>query len=348
MTKKILLVNRFTCSNLGDQEIANCYENFLLENYNVKVHRADYTSRRVASLNLNSPLILKPIKNLIKKLISPRLVWVSNVVRIIRKIKKSRAELVLIGGGQLIMPGVFCLAAFIWTLISKLCGRNVVMANIGAGGNFDRIDRWLIRWTMSLLDGVSFRDEKSSRIVRLMCAEKMPTPVSTSDIVYTKKMMHELDIPRINLALAITDWNVFKLHGGSLTRHEYYETWMQLLIDERKSKDVILLVYATAEDYKETLLFSKFVQEKYNLSFAIASIETIDDLRYILLTSRSLISGRMHSLLFAAQCHCAIRPYFISDKIISFYSDFLNLGMKSLREKALVTTRDFLNTHLKK
>tara|TARA_A100001015_G_C15008388_1_gene721857 strand:- start:928 stop:1974 length:1047 start_codon:yes stop_codon:yes gene_type:complete len=347
MTKNILLVNRFTCSNLGDQEIANCYENFLLENYNVKVHRTDYTSRRVTSLNLNSPLMLKPIKNMIKKLVSPRIVWISNVIRIFCKIKKSRAELVLIGGGQLIMPGVFCLAAFIWTLISKLCGRNVVMANVGAGGNFDCIDRWLIRRTMFLLDGVSFRDEKSSEIVRLICAEKMPAPVSTSDIVYTKKSEQGLDMPRNYLALAITDWSVFKLHGGSLTRHEYYETWMQLLIDEQKSKDVILLVYATAEDYKETLLFRKFVQEKYNLSFAIASIETIDDLRYILSTSRSLISGRMHSLLFAAQCHCAIRPYFISDKIVSFYSDFLNLGLKSLRKKAVVTTRDFLKTYLK-
>lgn len=346
MTKSVLLVNRYACSNLGDQEIANCYENFLHENYDVEVFRADYTSRQVNSLKIHSALRLKPLKNLIKKFISPRIVWTPNFFRIFFKIKKSRADLVLIGGGQLIMPGVFSLAAFTWVLVSKLCRRKVVMANVGAGGDFDVVDRWLLSWAMHWLDGVSFRDKNSLKVVSSLCRQKKPTFVSTFDIVFTKNIEQEFDSPRNNLAVAVTSWDVFKLNGGSGNRQEYFENWMSLLVNDRRPSDKVLLVYATAEDYKETLLFNQFVLENYNCSFEVALIENVIDLRNILSTSRLLISGRMHSLLFGAQCNCSLRPFIISDKINSFYSDLLNFGLDSLKKKAFLSSQDFLNPFL--
>jgi polysaccharide pyruvyl transferase WcaK-like protein len=340
------MVNRFTCSNLGDQEIANCYEEFLNENYNIKVIRADYTSRRVTSLNINAPLRMRSIKSVIKKVISPRIVWIINFIRVFREIKKSQTELVLIGGGQLIMPGVFCLAAFTWVLASKLLGTKVIMANVGAGGNFDGIDRWLLRWTMSWLDGISFRDKKSSEIVTSICEKKMPIFILTSDIVYTKSIKQNVSKPRFNFSLAITDWNVYQLNGGSGTRHEYFENWMQLLSQEKKTGDNVILVYATAEDYKETLLFNRFLKENYKYSFEVASISGVADFRYILSTSRILVSGRMHSLLFAAQCNCSLRPFIISDKLKSFYSDLSNHGLENLKQIATLSTLEFLNPFL--
>ena len=346
MPKVVLMLNRFTCSNLGDQEIADCYESFLAKNYDVTVIRADYTSRRVRSLGVNAPLRYRSIKTFIKNIIPARLVWVSNLWRVLGTVKKSRADLVLIGGGQLIMPGVFCLAAFSWVAVSKLFGTKVVMANVGAGGNFDKFDRWLIRATMSRLDGVSFRDKISCNTVTSIYTRGLSKYRMSSDIVYTKDIEKPIIGARSNLAIGVTDWSVFLLHGGSGSREEYFIKWIQLLLEERQDNENVSLIYATAEDYKETLLFRLFAKNNYNVICEMAEIKNTADLRYILSSTRLLVSGRMHSLLIAEQSGCSFRPFLISEKIESFYADLLKLGLHDLQQHATSSTLEFLDPYL--
>lgn len=346
MSKVVLMLSRFTCSNLGDQEIADCYESFLVKNYDVTVIRADYTSRRVRSLEVNAPLRWRSIKTFIKNIIPARLVWVSNLWRVLGTVKKSRADLVLIGGGQLIMPGVFCVAAFSWVAVSKLFKTNVVMANVGAGGNFDKFDRWLIRAAMSRLDGISFRDKSSYKTVTSIYARGLPKYRMSSDIVYTKDIKKPIIGSRSNLAIGVTDWSVFLLHGGFGSREEYFVKWIQLLLEERQDNENVILIYATAEDYKETLLFRLFAKNHYNLICEMADIKNASDLRHILSSTRLLVSGRMHSLLIAEQSGCPFRPFLISEKLESFYADLSKLGLHALQEHATSSTLKFLDPYL--
>src|SRR5262249_37078199 len=77
--------------------------------------------------------------------------------------------LVICGGGQLLDwggPWAFPYTIFKWVLLAKLGGVKCIFLNNGAGPLDHSLSRWFIRWALNRADYVSFRDPKSSNLIR--------------------------------------------------------------------------------------------------------------------------------------------------------------------------------------
>ncbi|AXQ99040.1 polysaccharide pyruvyl transferase family protein [Pseudoalteromonas piscicida] len=157
----VLLVNRGLCNNLGDQAINNSFKAFLESNFSSEVFFADYTStsKLVEPINCKEH---RPERAIFKKILPLNMIWFfRNFYRVFTAINKVNPNLVVIGGGQLLLSNRFSIAAFTWVFFAKLLGVRVVFSNVGAGRSFSYFNKYLVKYALKRSDGINLRDPRS-------------------------------------------------------------------------------------------------------------------------------------------------------------------------------------------
>jgi polysaccharide pyruvyl transferase WcaK-like protein len=133
---------------------------------------SDFAKEKVKTIldNYRFFLALLRISNTILLKI-PRAVFLE-LVFLIRsfRIAKSLDLLIICGGGQLLDswggPWRFPFTLFKWVLLAKLSNASCYVINVGAGPLSKPLSKWFIKWTLHLADYVSFRDDKSRRLIQ--------------------------------------------------------------------------------------------------------------------------------------------------------------------------------------
>ena len=298
---KILLVNRYTCSNLGDQLIAQVFKELLQKHLQFEVIQTDYTSHLSDPLAVNSVLKHRKLKKLIKYFISPQLVWFRNYYRLNKLIKIEKPKLIIVGGGQLLMPGVFCVAAFVWALLAKRNNIKLIFSNIGCGGNFSAFDRFLLRKTFTNADGILFRDMISLKNALGVSDKQNHVKFSASnDIVYTIQKQVDTNQNKDIIGIGLIDFAVYCFHQKKISRNSFYEHMIAYMsLDQLVLNRKVVLFYNTAEDYEESICFQAYYLKTRKILLPIADVKNVEGLINFISSCEKIITARMHAAIIA-------------------------------------------------
>ena len=169
---KVLIINEGYSDNLGDQAINDSLQYLLKSNSIENIEFQDFTKNIDAPIEIStgsntsnkSPLMIQ----FFKKIIPSKIRWlIKNINRII-KASKDNYDLVIIGGGQLILSNAtFSIAMFSWVFFLRLFGnKNIILFAVGSGTKFSFIDTLLYRKTLKKISKIYARDEKSKEILK--------------------------------------------------------------------------------------------------------------------------------------------------------------------------------------
>jgi len=126
---------------------------------------------RVKTILGNYRFLLSLLRAFNTILITPKIVF-HELVFLVKsfRIAKSLDLLIICGGGQLLDswggPWKFPFTLFKWVLLAKLSNASCYVINVGAGPLSQPLSKWFIKWTLRLADYVSFRDDKSRRLIQ--------------------------------------------------------------------------------------------------------------------------------------------------------------------------------------
>lgn len=344
---RILLVNRYACSNIGDQAIRAAMGKFILENFKSDVCSSDYTAR------LNKTLPLKPktgtgflkVRELLKKVLPLNFLWfIRNIFRIFRVLSNDRFDLVIIGGGQLLLPGRFAIAAYTWTSIAKFFNVKVVFSNVGIGGCLTRSDLFFIRSAISKSNGINLRDLESLTLIQNLLPG-FDNVYLSSDIVFTLgqgSSCGNLYGRREGALIGIPDLSVYNHYNPPISRESYFELWWNVIRDKGYQLAASTLVYTTAEDYLEANRFSDYARDVHGVAIKLADYDDLDGYLELLRTSETVLSGRMHALILAMNNGCRVDVFPISPKLSSFENQIKGEEYTEIVRFSQDSTRQFL------
>ncbi|MEZ9345018.1 polysaccharide pyruvyl transferase family protein [Vibrio cyclitrophicus] len=342
--KKILLVNRGTCNNLGDQAINASFTKFLKDEIGFNVIFEDYTSKSQDVNLINVGKEVSTLKRFLKNILPLNFIWFfRNYKRIKKCIDKNSPELIVVGGGQLLLHGRFSIAAFTWVYLAKKFNKKIVFSNIGYGGKYSWSESKLISWAINNVDGINFRDSHSSNIIEKLFNRKT---VVSGDIVFTDNPLVSCSEKKTLIALGITSQSVYDMYNSKVERNEYYNVWIDLLIKNDISISDVVLTYTTQEDSVECELFKDYVNKVYQIDLDILQNQTLDEYKLNLESISLVITGRMHGLILALNSGCNIITFPISNKLKSFDEIIRSEDLVEFREQTKQETKKFINNYL--
>ncbi|MFB2659169.1 polysaccharide pyruvyl transferase family protein [Shewanella mangrovisoli] len=344
--KKVLVVNRGFCDNLGDQAINHAMCSFVSNKFNVEATFAEYTtlakSEKLINLNVKPNSFSSKFREAIKKILPLKFIWLCRNLFRVNSAVQSDVDLVIIGGGQLILSNsAFDIAAASWVLFARLHKKPIVFCSVGAGTDFNYLNKALYKYALHNCDGICVRDEKSRDTIK---STFQVDAVVAGDIVFTAENEPHLSSCRSYILLGIPSLSVYNTYNKHVSRGEYYEIWMDFLKNNAVEINDCSLYYTTEDDFVESLLFSQFLADKFSIDIKIVNTSSLTKLEGVLSKTRLAISGRMHGLIIAANHSCDILVFPISKKLISF-EDTLNSsndGLLSLKSDISIKTERFL------
>ncbi|WP_196298965.1 polysaccharide pyruvyl transferase family protein [Vibrio campbellii] len=342
--KKVLLVNRGTCNNLGDQAINVAFEKFINNEIGCDVICEDYTSKSKNVNAINAGQQVSPLKGFLKKILPLNLIWfVRNYNRIKKCIDKNLPDLIVVGGGQLLLHGRFSVAAFTWVYLAKKRNKKIVFSNVGYGGSYSWLEGKLINWAVNNADGINFRDKSSSKMIDELYNVKS---VVSGDVVFTEKALTLCPEKQTLIALGITARSVYNMYNATLEQSEYYNLWLDFLKKNDISISNVVLTYTTQEDSVECELFKEHIKRAHDVDLDILYNKTLDDYKSNLESVSLVISGRMHGLILAINSGCRVITFPISNKLKSFDEIINSEDLIEFRERTKKETIKFINSYL--
>ncbi|MCT4643191.1 MAG: polysaccharide pyruvyl transferase family protein [Bacteriovoracaceae bacterium] len=317
----VLVVNESISDNLGDQLIHSSIMRELERISNIiQISTCGYSKggRTYPEINVFPSKKKQKIPSLLKKIVPSKIKWVlKNFFRVLKK-GKQKYDLVLIGGGQLILSNSsFAISMYFWTFILKLFGnKKIVLLSVGCGDRFSTLDKVLFQKALSRVDFIYVRDEMSQRQLKKFFNQD-------SKLVVDMAYLYEVEKKNLDdndcIALGITDFEVYKRYNSiELTKEEYYESWLDLVHSSGVSINDVRLFYTTSRDREETISFSRYVSENYSLSLKIVETCTLDKLLEFIGQTKVVFSGRMHGLIAGVISNCKVVTYPISSKLREF------------------------------
>ena len=350
--KTVFLVNRSKCSNLGDQAINESFKRFIKSHFDVKIFEYDYTSKEKSAkpLRLEYSKNVQTVKLALKKVLPLDLIWaIRNILRIYKSLRNLKPDLVIIGGGQLLLPGRFSVAAFLWVYLAKKLNIKVIFSNIGIGDQFQWRYLKLISYAIRNCDGLNVRDEKSAVYIKKFVPDCVDVTVS-ADIVFTDAYETNYSSSREPknslLLLGVTDLSVYNEYNRPVSRQEYHDIWISFVENLNFRLCDALLIYTTSEDYSESLKFRDYVKHKMGISIDVAEYDRLEEFKHLLRQGAIVVSGRMHALILALNCGCLIHVFPISQKLITFIAQTKKSGHSHHIQNSYEKTKRFLSMYL--
>ncbi|QSH58005.1 polysaccharide pyruvyl transferase family protein [Photobacterium damselae subsp. damselae] len=341
---KVLIVNRGLCDNIGDQAINVAMHAFIEKNFNANCFFSDFTStnKNILKIRNDGECKYSKYKRLLKKILPLDLIWIfRNINRIKNNIIDS--DLIVIGGGQLILSNRFAIALFVWVYLSRRYNKKVLVSCVGSGTKFSFLKKKYIKYGLSRVEHISVRDIESQKVLK---QEFNVDSEVTGDIVFTRFLKQKKN--RELLLLGVTELSVYNLYNKPLSRENYYIKWIKLVEKSKYLLSDFKLVYTTQNDYYECLYFRNFVINKFNLELDIVDTSTLNNFNNILNNSKFIIAGRMHALILGLINGCDIMPFPISDKLISFTKIIKKSNLDDYRQSIIEKQIKIFHSYIKK
>lgn len=347
--KKILLINEGYSDNLGDQAINDSLQ-YLLKSQGINnIDFQDFTKNISSLIDISIDSKLKNKQSffigLLKKIIPSKIRWtIKNINRIIRT-SKNNYDLVIIGGGQLILSNAtFSMAMVLWISCLKYFGnKNIVLFGVGSGSKFNFIDKLLYKYALKKVFKIYVRDQNSKKILK-------NTFNIDSNFVYDVAFVHNKIIQATDslkkyILLGVISFDVYtKYNKKKISKKEFFETWIQLLKDNNISIEDVKLFYTTQDDRVASLEFKNYISKEYQIELEIIETNTKDKLINVLNKSKLVISARMHALILGLTYGCNIITYPISDKLIEFnYMFNENFDLEEVQNNIEMRIKEILN-----
>ena len=337
------------CSNIGDQAINKAFTELLEKKYNADVLHADYTSGAKSPLALreNGRKANVALRKFIKKLLPLNSIWIIRNFKRISQHTKNEPDLIIIGGGQLFLPGRFTFAAGLWVWSSRKRSIPIVFSNIGATKNRRIIEKIILKYVCKHASGILFRDEKSWFNICQTVGFKIKKAIS-NDIVFTDESFDKKSIFQSNhtVLLGVVDFNVYKKYNKKISVSNYYDIWFNFLKDVNYSE--VTLIYTTAEDYRECIKFNNYVRNKYGVYFSVGDYDTLYAFEMLLKNSSELITARMHAAILGEKYNLRVTLFPMSEKLLTYREKTQNNRISDICSETRYTTQDFLEYHINK
>ena len=332
--KKVLLINEGYSDNLGDQAIKYSIQK-MLERKNVQVNFQDFTRLKQEEFDYQDTVSsekyrdmnMKKRKNFFLKMkfFLSMVKWtINSVKRSILEIKGGNYDLIIIGGGQLILSNKkFPLSMFIWVITAKIFSRaKIKLFGVGAGSDFSFFEKLLYRYSFKFMDEVYLRDAASIEYIQKnfkITSKYVPDPV------FAISNFHELKMKKSKRVLiGIVDFKVFKRYNNNqISEEKYIEYWEDRVKEFQNDGYDVKLFFTTIADRQQTIKFQQKIKEETGIDLEILISANLFELLDSISTSSVIISARMHALIIGYSYNLTVIPYVISDKIKSFKSEYL-------------------------
>lgn len=345
-TNKILVLNEGYSDNLGDQAINDSLHYLLKEN---TIVFQDFTKNinkaidiHVDDKNINKQFYLVKI---LKKTIPSKIKWIiKNINRVINS-SKDNYDLVVIGGGQLILSNAtFSIAMFLWVFFLRFfSNKNIVLFAVGSGTKFSFIDKVLYKYALNRVSNIYVRDYKSQEVLKEVF--NIETKFVYDVAFIHNKIAKNLESKKENILLGVISFDVYNRYNSkNLTREEFFESWIKLLAKNSINLDQIKLFYTTHDDRMASIEFQSYINKVYNIEVELIETHTKEILVNELVKANIVISARMHALILGLTYGCEIVTYKISDKLIEFDEMFgKEFELDTVQSNIEMTVKDILN-----
>lgn len=338
--KKVLIINEGFSSNLGDQAI-NQSATALMQQLGFETHFLFFSNPSIAALphyayqNKNgasgSSAIFQIIPSGIKQWIIAAKYYLQMHKKISNALREKNYDYLLIGGGQLInssnktLVSFFAIAMYCWVKgFKKNCNGKVVLAAVGASGNYGRMEKYLYKKALQQADKIWVRDAFSATVLQ---QEFQQSCNEVPDIAFYTQQVPAGSNGRDTALLGIYGYAEIKEAFGNKypTTESYYSEWQQKLVQYQAQGYLVKLFYTTQHDAAETRSFQQYLQQQ-GITVDIEPTNSLEALMAALSNAAIVYSARMHALILALQCGCRVELYPISQKLLSFGEKYLQQG----------------------
>lgn len=339
----ILILNECLSDNIGDQAIAEAMARSL-QGLGHEVHVQDFSCREQKKTGPTT--IPSNFRKKVPKLFK-RAFFILKITSTIIRIAKGPHEVAIIGGGQLILSDSnFSWAMFLWVNALKFFKKKVYILCVGAGSEFNWIEKMLYKNSLSKADGLFLRDSQSILTIKKEFNLNASLCPDIAYALYTHPPKQEKD--RI-CVICITDYSVFlRYHREMLlsekTQESYLEEWSKITTDYIKQGYEIRLTATTEEDLLQTKKLHKLLSSSNSIN-AADKVPSVDDFIKLASEADIVVAGRMHALILAQIAGATPIPYIISKKIASFSEENLRDKPSELKEKLEATLTEILSTN---
>lgn len=336
LQKTALIIAESFSDNVGDQAIADAMRE-ALEDRGYIVDNVDYTCKLQKSRNTSKPISHRFWRNLKHRL---RLIigffWAIKNLPFIRETASKKYDLVVVGGGQLILDNSkFPIALYLWIKLLEKNNGNINIVSCGVGESFCWIEKILIKKALGLSRGIYFRDLRSiNNAQRNFEVNAKYCP----DIAYylSKNIPSKQHVGLTKvLGLSVIDYRVYLRHANEmsasvLSETEYIDKWTEKVVEHVKTGKHVALISTTEVDqrYGEQV-FSKIQNICGDKVSLYPKADNWNNFIIQLSSCNSLLSGRMHGLILAHISGVRPIPYLVNKKVEAFSDEYLN---KSLGE----------------
>lgn len=345
---KVLVLNEGYSDNLGDQAINDSLHFILRENNINEIIFYDFTKNVSKPIEIKMITHNKKFKSFVfqfKKLIPSKVKWlIKNYARVI-DISKRKYDLVVIGGGQLLLSNAtFAIAMFCWVCFLRLFGnKNIVLFAVGSGPKFSVIDKLLFRYILNNVSDVYVRDQKSQALLKELFGINAKF---VYDVAFIHNKIYKVDITKKNnILLGLVSLDVYNRYNKErLIKEEFFETWIRFLGENNIQLKDVKLFYTTKNDRDASLEFQKYIFDKYQIKLTLIETNTKEKLVNELAKSEMVISARMHALILGLTYNSKILTYPISDKLKEFYAMFdSNFELLKIQDNINLKIKEILN-----
>ena len=328
--KKVLVVNEALSDNLGDRAIGLTLK-WILERNNCNVVVAGYSKinyRIRKNDKARKKFVADSAVHFIKKTMF-KLLWLIMIRENIKEYALNRYDIVIIGGGQLILSNFyFPIAMYLWTkYLYNNNNRNVYLVGVGCGNKFTIVDKLLYGKAFSKIKAIYVRDKDS--VISLLKefnleAKFIPDPVILIDEIYGLKAKERQDLT----ILGIIHYRLYRMYNmNHLSYKEYIEEWISMIESEIKKGKIVELFYTTQEDFNQSLILQYEYYKKYKKLLKINNCDHLKEFILLLQSCSKIISGRAHALIMAKVYNKEVVPFFVSHKIKSIAKEYIEPSM---------------------
>lgn len=330
MGKKVLIINEGNSENLGDQTI-NYVTQILFESYGIDCDWQSYSCHEAfnkgKAISSARPSAIKSfIANTVLGKTFLRKKWFKKNHHYFEKYKKTKYDLILIGGGQLLnnswlYPYLFSK----WAKVFK--NQNLITFAIGLGSDFNYVDKRLIRKGLSVCSHLFVRDYFSMSYIRnkfQLESNYIPDPVfKISDFIEVNKVGSQA------IVLPVSYEHVFLKYNQPICENQFLNIWIDK-VNEYCShyENVIVSITDVIQDRQIFEDLKKYFQTNSQIKFIVP--KDMEDMISLIGSSEIVYSGRMHALIIGFSYNLKCEVYPVSNKLKTFESEFLSNSGRSI------------------
>ncbi len=343
--QKVHVIGESLSSNIGDRiialaicKIANDFDcHVVLHDLSRSVSKDLATSHIQTSIESYKSFVRKFAPSPLRHVVS-KSSWLIKNFRRIREIDLKQDDIILFGGGQLLMDnGNFPFYLFIWVLFTKYRCQNTYLFCVGANGPYSVFGKILLKNVIKSACEIYVRDTGSVTVLKSLFNVDAKLTKDAAYYLYDER--HYQKKPKLGIGLVCK--SVFEHYNGAIDTEEYYQLFVDF-IEKYRSLNPIL-VYSVPDDRIECLKFQNYYRHKFQKDIPLMENSNAVELFHNLEDVKVLVAGRMHMLISGELHECEVKPIPISEKLKTY--SVMEAGKNTHRNKNIVETafKEILN-----